>query len=402
MLTVNAIKSACDLLLCFTFASLFSSFGDSWLLIGAMSALAFLSSLILQKAKGAVAAKIVCALLPAFGLFAAQNLFQIIVSLAILAFHAVMTFSAGSGVHYDDYKYWFGIPAVPVTVVFIICLGEWPIRPAATVCAAAYLFFGVLVLRRKRMGTGATLKLRVLNLAELSLAFAIPVLASVLIYLLISHSGAVLEVVALPFGYLFRGIAYISEQFFNLFKPPEEVEIPETTDTEAVTGEATVVPETGETAARDDTVYNGIESAAQIIVIILALAALAFILYRIYKMIRKRRGKDADGVTFEEGEISAVRDRRVRRKRKKPAPQTNREKIRKIYTDYLYYLKNHGVEITRHSTSEDVLAATEDSSPDGAERMRELYIRARYNDAEEISDAEVEEAEALLAAIRKR
>ena len=401
MLTVKAVKSATDLLLVLTFAALFGPFGDPWLLIGAVTLLAFLSSLILQKANGATAAKVVCALLPALGLFAAENLFQVIAALVAVAFHAVLTFSSADSVHYDDSKYWFGIPAVPVTVVFIICFGEWPIRPAATVCAAVYLFLGVLVLRRKRMGAGATPKLRIMNLTELSLAVAVPVLASVLLYLLISHSGAVFEALALPFGYLIRGVTYVVQQIFNLFKPPEEVEIPEPPETEAVTGEATVVPETGKTVPRDDTVYNGIESAVQIIVIILALAVLAFILYKIYKMILKIRAKDSDGVTFEEGAVRTSETRRKWRKFKRVAPRNNNDRIRTIYTNYLYYLKNHGVEITRHSTSEDVLEATKTQFTGGAERMRELYIRARYNDAEEIGDAEVEEAEALLAEIRK-
>ena len=402
MLTVNALKSVTDLFLCFTLASLFGAFGDPWLLIGAVTALAFVSSLILQKTKGAFPAKILCALIPALGLFASRNLFQVIATLVVLSFHAVMIFSAGNRIHYDDYKYWFGIPAVPVTVVFIICFGEWPIRPAATVCAAAYLFLGVLVLRRKRMGDGANLKLRFVNFSELALAVAVPVLLSLLLYLLISHSGSVLEVVALPFGYLLRGVTYVVQQIFNLFKPPEEVETPTPVETETVTGEATVVPEAGETAARDDTVYNGIESAVQIIMIVLALAALAFVLYRIYKMIRKARTKDDDTVIFEEGKKEVQRTRRRPKKRKKAAILSNNEKVRAIYTNYLYYLKNHGVEITRHSTSEDVLEAAEAASPDVAERLRALYIRARYNDAEEMSDAEVEEAEKLLAEIRKR
>ena len=66
MLAVNALEAVCNLLLGFTFASLFNACSESWLLIGAILALGFISSLILQKSGGGVPVRIVCAEPPSF------------------------------------------------------------------------------------------------------------------------------------------------------------------------------------------------------------------------------------------------------------------------------------------------------------------------------------------------
>ena len=64
MLTVNALKTVCDFLLCFTFATLIGSYGEAWPVIGAVLMLGFASSLILQKTSGTLPARILCGLLP--------------------------------------------------------------------------------------------------------------------------------------------------------------------------------------------------------------------------------------------------------------------------------------------------------------------------------------------------
>ncbi len=403
MLMVNALKTVCDLLLGFSFVTLFDACSRSWLLIGAVLALGFLSSLILQKTSGSVPVRIFCALLPALGLFAARSFPETLFTGVVLAFYAVVTLSGRSEICYEDYLYWFGFPALPVAVVFVVCFSQWPIRPAATVCSAAYLFLGVLVLRRKRMGAGAGLKLRLVNLTELTGTVAIAILASILLYAGIRHSGKILETLLLPFGLLFNAVAFLLDRFISLFKPmlPDEPLIPE--ETESVVVEDVITAETMPTDPRDETVYAGVETLIHIVAILLALAVLAFLLYRLYKMLRRTRPEGTAAGTIEEGEGERLGFRRDRRKRRKLAGLSNNEKIRRLYRDYLAYVRIRGVEIARQTTSEDVLEAAGQLPASGeAERLRELYIRARYHDAEEMSDAAVEEANALLARIREQ
>jgi len=402
MLTVNALKTVCDLLLGFSFAALFNACSQSWLLIGSILALGFISSLILQKSSGALPVRSFCAVLPALGLFAARGLPETLFAAVVLAFYAVVTLSGRSEICYEDYQYWFGFPALPVAVVFVICFSQWPIRPAATVCSAAYHFLGVLVLRRKRMGPGAGVKLRAVNLTEQVCVVGFAILASILLYAGIRHSARLVEALMLPFGLLFNAVVFLLDRFICLFKPmlAEEPLIPE--ETENIVLEDLTNAETLPTDPRDETVYAGVETLVHILAILLALAVLAFLLYRLYKMLRRTRPEGTAAGTIEEGEGERLGFRWDRRKRRKLAGLSNNEKIRRLYRDYLAYVRIRGVEIARQTTSADVLEAAERLPASGeAQRLRELYIRARYHDSEEMSDAEVEEANALLTRIRE-
>ena len=74
-----------------------------------------------------------------------------------------------------------------------------------------------------------------------------------------------------------------------------------------------------------------------------------------------------------------------------------------IYREYLRYVRIRGVEIGRQTTSADILEASDRlAAPGEAERLRALYIQARYHHSAEMSDAEVEEAKTLLAMIRQQ
>ncbi len=403
MLLVNAVKTVCDFLLYFSFASLIAAYSGAWPLMGLILLLAFLSSLILQKTRGTLPARILCGLLPALGLFAARSLAEAVITAIILAFYFVLTLAGKNEIHYEDYKYWYGFPAVPVIVLFVICIGKWPVRPAAVVCAALYLFLGVLVLRRKRMGAGAGLKLRLLNLAELAGLAVFAVLASVLIYTGMRYSGRIVETVLLPFGLLLNALVYLLDRFIGLFKNslPEEPLTPEETDIPVQ--ENVIYDEPIPSDPRDETVFPQVEMMLRILLILLALAFLAYLLYRFCRMIRNTRTAGSGGAeAIEEGAEESLGPRRLRWKRKKLSGPSNNEKVRMIYKEYLFHVKYSGVEIARHTTSEDVLAASGSlTAPGEAQRMRELYIRARYHNSEEMSDAEVEEAKTLLAHIRE-
>lgn len=91
------------------------------------------------------------------------------------------------------------------------------------------------------------------------------------------------------------------------------------------------------------------------------------------------------------------------KRRKKAAPLTNNEKIRQIYRDYLRFIRTYGIEVKKYTTSEDIMTkadAVADSM--GAERLRELYILARYRDDRQLEDSEVEEAQAILEDVKER
>lgn len=403
MLVVNALKTVCDLLLCLTFAALIGPYSEAWLLMGVVLALGFLSTLILQKTDNSLLARILCGLLPALDLFAAQSLAEVIITAIILAFYFALTLAGKNVIHYEDYQYWFGFPAVPVAVVLIITLSYWPVRPASSVCAAAYLFLGILVLRRKRMGAGAGTKLRLLNVVELVGVVVFAVLACILLYAAITHSGKVLETLLLPLGFLITGVVYVVDWLLGLIthKPLKEPLYPE--EPEPVEPEEYVPAESLPTVPEDVSVYTQVETVVLVLLAILAAVAVVYFAWKFYRKVRGIRSEEAgDAEAIEEGEGRPLGSGRRRRKRRKLSRPSNRERIRAIYRDYLAYIRTCGVEIGRQTTSAEILEAADKlPSSDEAERLRELYIRARYHDAEDMSEAEVEEAEALLTRIKE-
>ena len=171
-----------------------------------------------------------------------------------------------------------------------------------------------------------------------------------------------------------------------------------------MTPKENLVNEIIQTDPRDEAIFAPAERWIQILAIVLALVFLAFLLYRFYRIIQNARLEKTDGAAaFEERNERALRFRRSRRRIKRPALPSNNEKIRMIYKEYLFCVKIRGVEIVRQTTSEDVLKASDGLPAAGeAERLRELYIRARYHSAVEMSEAEVDEAKALLASIREQ
>ncbi|MBO4831639.1 MAG: hypothetical protein J5569_04085 [Oscillospiraceae bacterium] len=406
MMAVNALEAVCDLLLGFTFASLFGACSGSWLLIGAVLALGFLSALILQKSKGGLPARILCALLPALGLIFAKSLPEALPPAVVIAFFAVLIFSGKIGICYEDYKYWFGFPAVPAAVVFAICFGGWPLRPAATVCAAAYLFLGVLVLRYKRMGAGAGPRLRAAGFAELTGALVFAVLAGLLLYAVMKHSVKVLETLLMPVGYLISGLAFMFDWIVGMLGKmiPEDEQLIPPEEAETVLPEDVPLTETVPEEPADALAYARADKVFWTVLTVLAIIALIYILYRFWKMIRKaRREGKRDAAAIEEGERGQHRFRLDLRRKKKRRGLSGNEEIRSVYREYLSYVRSCGIEVSRQTTSEEVLEASEGlAAPAEAERLRELYIRARYHDSEEIGGAEVREAKTLLALIREK
>ena len=406
MRLVNALKTVCDFLLFLSFAALFTACSEAWLLVGAALALAFLSSLLLQMTSRAMPARIFCGLLPALCLFAARDLSQVLITAVVLVFYAVLTISDKNVICYDDYKYWFGIPAIPVTVLFLICFTSWPIRRLAVVCAALYLFLGILTLRRMRLGAGAGLGLRLTNLAELAGIILFGTLACFLIILTLQYAKKILELLALPLGALLSGLIYLADLINRrlasiALKSPDEPLLPDEPAEEP--WEDTPRPEIEVTDPGSDAVYTQAGMLVKVFLIVLALAVLLYLLYRFYIMIRYARPESGSGSEIESGSRGQLRFRLRQRKNRKASSSSNNEKIRQIYREYLVFLRGCGVELSRQTTSEDIMAASDGLvSSEDAEKLRDLYIHARYQDAEELSDADVKQASALLVSFREQ
>ena len=87
--------------------------------------------------------------------------------------------------------------------------------------------------------------------------------------------------------------------------------------------------------------------------------------------------------------------------KKKPSRDSNRNKIRKYYRDYLNIERKRGVILRNHMTSADILdAAAYATDREAAKSLRQVYIAARYNEKADISTEQLAAAKAALKRIR--
>ena len=109
-------------------------------------------------------------------------------------------------------------------------------------------------------------------------------------------------------------------------------------------------------------------------------------------MIRKRRKKTDEPQAVRTPEEQAQLDKV--------------EKIRAVYRQYIAFVRKEGADLSRGSTSEDILESSKelkeeaDLSEDES-RLREIYIKARYGSPDSITENDVSEACRLLEKITK-
>ena len=76
---------------------------------------------------------------------------------------------------------------------------------------------------------------------------------------------------------------------------------------------------------------------------------------------------------------------------------TNRERVRSVYRRFISIMKARGVVITDNMTSEEILnLLTGLMNYDSAVALRNIYIKARYNDTGEIDASEIKAAREAL------
>ncbi len=400
MKLINALKTVCDFLLLISFAAIIPSYGSAQVLIVTVLALAFGSTLLLQSIPDNTILKVLCALLPALGLFMAHSATEIVITSIIISFYVLIAVEDKIEMHYDDYKFWFAIPAVPVIVLFVVTLSYWPIRSTATVCAGWYLFLGVLVLRRKRIGSRATIGIKAVNLGEMAGVFAFDAVVCLVVYTIVMASKDFLVLLMTPLAMIFHFPAYvvsiITDKLYLWMRPSYYHQDEKTKSLEegwASSADPGVVPTVGGKTG-DEWAYMIIG----IVMVITLVVLLIWLLYAFWKMLHyvdtETAGKDA--IEGGQQEPFRLRFNRLRKRKHGPAT-TNNDKIRQIYADYLFFMKACGINVKRHSTSEEIMVdSLEIVEPEKARQLRELYLRARYNDAEQLSDDEVEQAREIL------
>jgi hypothetical protein len=310
-------------------------------------------------------------------------------------------------IYYEDLRYWLGFPAIIDILILTIACTNGSLHSylglATCLCAAIYPFLVVLILRKKRMGSGVRIIPRLVNIAEVLIASATGILACTAIWYLLLLASKLLELLFLPFGLIFHGLINFCVWVFSTFleiypikKENQDVTKSKFDDiADKYKDEPTYNPQS-------DSTYPLAETLAHVLVIVLVLALICIICYLIYTIVKNSRMTTAiTGPDYDETESEGFSFRKGKKKSRARIGNNN-DKIRKIYREYLFFMQLNGVKIADETTSEDVLKACSETfdSPESA-KLRALYIRARYTDDNFLTSDDVKQAKELWKTIQE-
>ena len=267
------------------------------------------------------------------------------------------------------------------------------------VYVALFLILGVIAMRRMQMGGDMSRSWKLSNLLSVAGFPLIVVGVAILLFLLLRFTKPALEYLLAPVG------QFILWLFNKLFPGGSDI-------TFAV--EVTVAPHVPKTGfsnnsyghaqrALDD--YDGFESthhlldkASSIGAYVLLGILLLLALYLILRHARRNRPLTEGADYYEETEEDAP-DRKKKRK-KAPRVTGNARQLRRIYQTYMEFVNESGMSIGKADTSQDILERSQKikETPE-AERLRQLYIAARYGDPNAVTREQVKEAQACLEVI---
>lgn len=268
--------------------------------------------------------------------------------------------------------------------------------------ALAFLCLGVMAMRGMQMNANMDLRWRLSNALTV---IGMPLLAvggSLLIYLLLRSLKPVVS-------YIFRPIGLFVLWLFNLLFPGEyEAPLPTPTPVASPLPTPAFIEEaTGHgNMVMDDMADNFklgsvlLEKAAAVGgYVVLALLLLAAVFFIVRYARRNRLDSEKDYYVYDETEDGAAPKKR--RAKKEAAPSAPAQQIRRIYRDYLELMDKNGIRIQKDSTSLEILdeAARVSLSP-AAQRLRELYLKARYADGSGVTREDAQEAARCLKEIR--
>ncbi|MBR2894636.1 MAG: hypothetical protein IKC03_03120 [Oscillospiraceae bacterium] len=290
---------------------------------------------------------------------------------------------------YDSYTDFFSlsIQILLVTVCFASINMDWL---AMLPYACAYLFGAVFLLRQLRLGSGSW-RDRLLNALTLIaiLGLGVAVCAAAYFVLLLRYPvGDLLQWFLSKMLFLLEGFVYIVTYVVywiaTLLRRRRGEEI-------QVNGSAEGTPEPTEPIPPD-------APAGEILgalFLLLTMIAAVLIGRKLLHLLRKN-SLSGNRTSYTE----SIRPIGERRREKITG---NRAKIRAFYRKFLRLVQDRGGEIRPHHTSEDILltaALMLDAKSSLA--LRELYLSARYDESNEITDQQVREAKNLYHTLRDK
>ena len=292
---ISALKLFCDACLYLAFLTLTPYFMDSYLLIAVVPVVSALAGLLADRERR-MPVRIILGLLPLVSLAFVRDITQVYFLIPLYVFVAYSIISDQMNIAYDDYRYWFGIPAVVVLAMMFVIITSDIDRPMALLFGALYLISGVITLRGKRLGSKADKASKLIDaFSVLAVVFSTATIIC-LIYGILINSEKLFETIMFPIGFIIKQLISLLV-FLGKFvvRKPDEIDN---------TPEQTVDDIYNEIFSNDtDQVINEITDKNDLwvvllyrfILIVIAIAILVFFISVILKAARSLSGKDEDG-----------------------------------------------------------------------------------------------------------
>lgn len=204
--------------------------------------------------------------------------------------------------------------------------------------------------------------------------------------------GKIIEMILTPFAMILAAIVSLGSKISGLFGGEAEEFVEQTEMLEEQIGQ-------NQEVVIEQTISNEVGGEAldwvmKVVFVVALILLLAYVLYRLYCFYKDRYVPMED--TSEVTGTTEVIGRKAFGKIS--FFKTNREKIRKEYAKHMRSVRVQGYRINKSSTSMDICSEAKSRLNHDdlvEERIRELYIKARYSN-EEITDEEVREMRQLV------
>ena len=263
--------------------------------------------------------------------------------------------------------------------------------------AFAFLLLGVTAMRRMQMGARMPLKWHINSLLS---AVGVPLAAagvSLALFMALRFSHEALRFLLEPVG---RFLLWLFHKLFpDGHSPIEELTLQDLLTPRTPTAQPEVPYEGGGAveSALKGSGYSPllIDRAAGIGAWVLLAVLLLLALWAVVHHVRRVPFPAEEEAVADETEDAPGPG--PKRRRKAVSLSGNARQLRRVYKTYLEYRQAKGFAVSPSDTSGEILRREQDlGDPAGAERLRELYIAARYGDPAQVTREQVREAQECL------
>ena len=255
-----------------------------------------------------------------------------------------------------------------------------------------YLVLAFLALNIFRFGRTIDKKGKMFYALHLGLYLGVCGVCAVIVGFFSKNGGKILEIILTPFAMLLAALvslgsgvtSFLSNKVEELEPTTEKIEEQLAQNQQAML----------EQNLSNDAGGGMPDGLWELIVAVVLILFLIYVVYRIYRFYQGRC-VGTEEVQETVGTIEAIGRKSFG---KINLFKTNREKIRKEYAKHMRIVRVKGYRISKSSTSLDIYNEAKVRLEDGGqneERIRELYMKARYS-GEEITDEEVREMRQLV------